>query len=165
MPLKVKHSDRKRQVRRKFNMLVDDLEAHEANNERHTTSSQRSTDDTSSSTTLTDDTDMTLPVDANSVYLVELLLIVTGDALSGLKVDLSGPAGFTRTIGDIVSGTLLSAVHVITTQPTPKATKMIGQVTTGSTAGDLTVQWAKDAALGGILTMHKGSAMILRKAG
>ena len=114
-----------------------------------------------SSTVLQDDDHLFIPVVANGVYQVEVLLNITSSAggSGGMKIGLSTPTGSTSNvlseinINDdfhwtrawLTNNTSYSTENTINNAKNPAA-RMNGIVTVGSTAGVIKIQWAQNSS-------------------
>jgi hypothetical protein len=133
----------------------------------------------SSTTTLADDPHLTLAVDANCIYVLELGLLYDGATAGDLATGLTGPAGFSSSIilagltpsaagnsDDVMSATTGAAANVGALGAGTLAGALIkGTVTTAGTAGNLTLQWAQVSSSGTATILHSGSWMTLDRIG
>jgi hypothetical protein len=122
------------------------------------------------STTLQDDDDFSIQVEANSKYLLRLLLKVNVGTAAGLKYQFTVPSGATY-----------DGLHVSHNGSTPEvvscteagtalysgssgATTLLIEVLleTGGSAGAVTLQWAESAS-SGTITIYGGSALEYKK--
>jgi hypothetical protein len=130
-----------------------------------------------SSIAVVDDTHLTLSVDANSVYGFDLFLDADGDSLGDLRLTFTGPAGATgvwtpdgislgngNNIGNVKrSRNALAAEDSVGILPAGTIVTPSGQITTGATAGNLTLRWAQDAAHATPTILRAGSWMRVTK--
>jgi hypothetical protein len=141
-----------------------------------------------SSTTLQNDNDLTLPVVANGIYLVDLNLVAldAGNFTGDLKTCLAYPTGSTVHVMGVgphdtglSSGTNSTAEWVARTDQsgtsststsygagTTAVTVMIrALVIVGSTAGSVTLQWAQNTSDASGVTLKTGSWMRMERVG
>lgn len=132
-----------------------------------------------SSTTLVDDPHLTLPVDASTTYMVNMVLRADGATAGDIKFQFTVPSGakfygsahsLNGTATD-TSSLLLDAI----TETLPKgygvlsgtvtAINVSGILVTATTAGALTVQWAQNVSNGTPTRVNLGSYLdLVRKA-
>ena len=112
------------------------------------------------STTLQDDDDLVVAILANETWIVEMVLLVTTDAGADFKLQVNGPtasAGYVTAIttryeaaaaNDLVRGAaaLGSPMSIVGTT-TAYTIKVTAIVRNGANAGNITLQWAQDAAV------------------
>jgi len=123
-----------------------------------------------SSTTLQNDNELLYAMDANTNYIFEMMLLITGATAGDMKFALTVPSGgdlrasgfgpfsgTTSLYGPISSsgGTISSVETYGTTNPTMVFVK--GVVMNGSTAGDLQLQWAQNASSATATTVYAKS--------
>lgn len=130
-----------------------------------------------SSTTLQDDDELFLAVQANSIYFVQgWFRYVSANATPDLKLNYTYPAGasFTRTDWGAPSTTTSAADTINTTVQTTgdsargadtnnRSIYMMGELTTGATAGTFRVQWAQNTSDAGSVTMLGSSRLMMWK--
>ena len=137
------------------------------------------TDDESvtSSTTVQDDDHLTLTMTTDAVYALDTFLDVEGDADGDFKLTFTGPSGASgswtpdgislgnsNNIGQIKRGRNgfgdTDSVGILPdgTIVTPR-----GQITTSSTAGSLTLQWAQNSSNETATTLKTGSWLRLHR--
>lgn len=134
-----------------------------------------------SNTTLADDPDLLFPVLANEEFLGRVYLDV-GSSLTttGIKVTIAAPSGATghivaQLINDAQSaqeadtirtdtpGTALDFTTTIVGTALNGELQIIFHITNGSTAGNISVQWAQSTSSGTALTLRTGSHMTVDK--
>tara|TARA_Y100000114_G_scaffold43216_1_gene38660 strand:- start:10400 stop:12316 length:1917 start_codon:yes stop_codon:yes gene_type:complete len=111
----------------------------------------------SSSTTLVDDDTLTVPVHANQRSAFRATIMYDGPAAGDIKIAFTGPSGSTVTYGPS-SGTRINTSDSIVVQGVvtdgtaielgcnssgDRCIEIIGQIATGGTAGNLTLQFAQ----------------------
>lgn len=130
-----------------------------------------------SSTTLTDDTELTVPVVASAKYALDLFLYYDATAGVDIKFGFTFPAGATLTFGGIcylVGGSftiaMLRAQRATSGSTTLAAsggttphTRIDGTLITGATAGDLTLQWAQNTSNAAATTVKTDSLLRLTR--
>lgn len=125
-------------------------------------------------TTLTSDPDLQVPVPANSVWRVSLVLSYRADAVPDLKFSWVGPAGATmvnwtarwRTMdGTELSGanTALGSVVTVTavSGTLHQNINAWGVLVVASTPGTFALQWAQNGASANDTVVEAGSSLIL----
>lgn len=131
------------------------------------------------STALVDDTQLAAEVDANSVYVVTLVLMVDGPTAGDIRVSWSTPAGALTgsrlVVGAAVGTSSADATQVRATRhnwPTEVGYGVetldarISErcvLTTGATAGTLQLRWAQQTANATPTRVITGSYMTIRK--
>lgn len=145
--------------------------------EAETTAAYKFADQANGTTALADDTHLTLPVAANSVYAIDLYLDATADATADIALAWATPAGATMSwaeggislgnsnnIGNLKmvpnAATDTSGIGIL---PTGTAAMPRGRLVTGATAGQLTLRWAQNATSGTPTVLRAGSWMRLTK--
>ncbi len=137
-------------------------------------------------TTVTSDPDLTLPVDANTRYKFEFILLVSGDASGDAKYRLSHPTNTTISWSVIGPGSSLGAavgeggmqgICVVNTTATTSGDIVVGcsstsivslhwirgSLVTSSTAGSLVLQWAQGTSHSNGTELRQGSFMVLER--
>ncbi|WP_267244339.1 hypothetical protein [Streptomyces sp. PR69] len=113
-----------------------------------------------SSIAVVDDDHLTLTVEANSVYAFDTYLDADGDTGGDLRLTFTGPAGASgswtpdgislgnaNNIGQVKrSRNALAAEDSVGILPAGTIVTPSGQITTGGTAGALTLRWAQDTS-------------------
>lgn len=114
-----------------------------------------------SSTTLQNDNELILPLPANASYTLDTILFYTGISAGSLKIAFTFPAGCTMhyaPIGYVMGGAFtidLGGQLSITSGVTSTSisggggvptVSLRGTILNGSTAGNLTLQWAQNAS-------------------
>lgn len=133
-------------------------------------SSNQSVNSGSTGTTLVNATDLVVDVEANAMYLGELVLYYNAHATPDIKFGLTVPSGTTGTWGgtgyDFTSTLLAFGPLNITTAlgfggmgATDKPAILKVSLTTGSTAGEVRVQFAQSTSDGNNSTLLAGSSM------
>ncbi len=131
-------------------------------------------------TTLQNDNDLILPLAANSAYELEGYLAATGGVMGNgdIKLGFTGPAGVTyrfTTTGyhiagtppatgnsaSLSSGTASAGVNGGSASPVD----IKGWVTTSSTSGNFTLQWAENTGNATGTTVLAGSRLKVRRIG
>lgn len=125
-----------------------------------------------SSSTLQDDNDFTFSVKANTTYAINGKLFVSASSAGGIQWVFAVPSGASGRLNidsgasafdgfdiDITSGQSSSTNIVMTN--TSQSGKLSGFVTTSSTAGTLTFQWAQHTSNATATFIERGSTMIL----
>jgi hypothetical protein len=114
-----------------------------------------STQTVNNSTTFVNDTALTLPVLANTVYKAHLYLCYNSAAIPDLKFQWSVPSGTTLTNWYFAAGNTANwqtlvlpsgAVSAINGTASDAPCNAWGIVVVGSTAGSMTLQWAQNTA-------------------
>jgi hypothetical protein len=126
----------------------------------------------SSTTTLTADPDLTIPVLANSSYLVTISLVYKGNTTNAgdLKFGFSVPSGATLPGGflGITNPLALYIVSVTASSVLVSYSNGVGNplwctvtatLLTSGTAGNLTLTWAQNTSNGTATTLMTGSSM------
>jgi hypothetical protein len=106
------------------------------------------------STTLRDDSDRSLPLEADSQYVVDLMLVYDTAKAGDIQWRLMAPDGATFT-GSPAAGPASTSDGTSDGDGDALVTGWRGVLST-STAGSLTLQWAQYAAYG-TTTVHAGS--------
>lgn len=136
-------------------------------------SAYKASDQAGSGSTLADDDDLLISLQANAVYSFELVIGYTGSARGSgdIKVGWSLPSG--STIAYAVYGMSTSSA-VATAAPWATSTSaqalgsngstavgavLTGTVTTGSTAGTMQLQWARNSGSSTAPTVLSGSSL------
>jgi len=129
-------------------------------------------------TTPANDPDLTLTVDPNKSYWLELVAPFTSIAAAGFKFSFAAPAGSVFTggflysangitaLGTYSSAGLLITANIATTSTGSGADDLItvrGSLVTAGTGGGLTYQWAQNTSNGGNTTVRAGSVMSLQR--
>ena len=135
----------------------------------------KNADESRVNTTLTNDTELLFPTEANCWYAFELHLQVTGSVgLGGMRLGLVLPAGAeavanartnTNTTINAASnaGVMSSLIPAANTLATQIAT-VSGKVRISSTAGNVVVSWAQNTTAGtDPVTIKAGSKLIYKK--
>ncbi|WP_276979803.1 hypothetical protein [Flavobacterium filum] len=126
-----------------------------------------------SSTTLQNDNDFTFELKANTTYAINSTGIFSAPSSGGIKWAFSAPSGSSGRItirslnsssneyfdADIITGAGNSAAAIGATSFF--TTIMHGFITTGSTAGTFTFQWAQNTSNATGTYIERGSIMIL----
>lgn len=117
-----------------------------------------------SSTALQDDDELVVPVEANTRYRFEALLVCGGSA-GDIVIDFIGPAGSTElwAFGGPHSGAMFSAAQGIAIGGSNFAVQAGGILLVGATAGNLTLRWAQQTSDPAATTVQEGSSLILTK--
>jgi hypothetical protein len=135
-----------------------------------------------SNTTATADPDLALPVDANAVYDLEVLLHFDGASGGDMKTQWSGPAsmGLTGVWSALGLSATTSANDQVAapanTSPWQVSIGAVGAgtavgatfratVTTSVTAGTLSLLWAQSVSNGTATILHAGSSLRLDRVG
>ena len=127
----------------------------------------RSTDSVgrNNSTTVADDLDLSIPVQADTVYKLRIHTRWTNAGLGDFKWGLNGPAGtlaFNETLGasgqDISGGTALDDSGADNGYE-----ETSWMIVTGNTSGNLTFQWAQRVSDAGLTILKRGSHITLEK--
>lgn len=117
------------------------------------------------SATLTADTDLTVAVEANSVYAMQVFIdTFRSGGASGITFGLTLPSGATASgigVTDSAAACYLSDADNVNTGTDFNAV-ITGRITTSSTAGNVSIKWGNTNATG-TLTLVKGSHIILTK--
>lgn len=131
-----------------------------------------------STTTPANDPDLSLHLDTNKIYFLELIAPFTSIAAAGFKFSFSIPAGTVFTgyaltgIGGVTSiNTYSSAGNAITINISTASTgsgaddiiTVRGTLDTAGTGGNITYQWAQATSNGGNTTVRAGAAMYIRR--
>lgn len=113
------------------------------------------------STDVIDDPELTLPVEANSVYILDAYLLIDGSSTADIKASLSAPSGTSYRItldgpASTVSNGSGSIARTTTTGSSlglgamgagsAVAATPRGTIRTGSTAGSVAIRWAQTVA-------------------
>ena len=128
----------------------------------------------SNSTTLQDDNALTLAVEANSTYIVEMELIVVANSTSKFKARPTYPSGSTYVLELLYTTTASGSYGNISVDQTtnmidgnPQAAdskfSASGTLVTSSTAGSFTLQWAQSTAEVYNTYVYTGSSLKLTK--
>ena len=112
------------------------------------------------STTLQDDNDLVVAILANETWIVEMVLLVTTDIGADFKLQVNGPtasAGYVTAItpryeagapANLISGgAALGSPISLAGSATAYTVKVTAIVRNGANAGNITLQWAQDAAV------------------
>lgn len=131
-----------------------------------------------SSTAYQDDDHLVVPVEANRDYIVEALLLFTGDPAADAKWQFTLPAGSVMSWGTF---TVDSAAAIATTGAsnsgspagnvvtgvagtgTFRATFIRGTLEVGGTPGNLTLQWAQNVSNATATVLRRGSHLLLTR--
>jgi hypothetical protein len=128
------------------------------------------------STTITADPDLVLPVAANAVYEVRIMInFENPSGASAFSWNFTVPSGATGAYGGFTAapGPVFSSLGS-TWPPTNQAAasdnlghihNFSGTLITSTTAGSLTYQWAPTTASAGALEVFAGSSLIARRIG
>lgn len=131
-----------------------------------------------SNVTLQNDNDLVVPVAANATYLFKAYLNYEGDSIAnaGMKIQWSGPAGYTQryTLNRLLPGNPASTIDATasftgatvvgmgtTGAGTLRGTELAGSIFTGSAAGTLQLLWAQNATSAVATIMHAQSTLEL----
>lgn len=129
-------------------------------------------------TTLTNDPDLSIAVDANKSYEVEVYGLYLATNTPNLKIafTLPGSATFNGVShlfpvggGGVSIGPLDAAIpitgalHIAGVSPFDGAFRISGILTTAGAAGSFTLQWAQDTSSASTTIMRGGSSMLLRR--
>jgi hypothetical protein len=117
------------------------------------------------SATLTADTDLTVAVEANSVYAMQLFIdTVRSGGASGITFGLTLPSGTVALGIGVTDSTTAAYLDEVSDMNAGSdyTTVITGRITTSSTAGNVVVKWGNTNATG-TLTLVKGSHIILTK--
>ena len=113
---------------------------------KQVTTSRDSTD------TLADDPELIIPVQANHIYSVTILVWYSGDATPDIKFTLAAPAGATggfrqtNTSPNGVRLALGTAVVGNLNGAEVRGISLVGSLQTAGTAGNISIQWAQNAS-------------------
>ncbi|MBA9003726.1 hypothetical protein [Thermomonospora cellulosilytica] len=125
--------------------------------------------------TLTDDPDLTVPVQAGTVYELRCLLIYAADPAADLKVGWTAPADATLTwwrtglnaagAVDTPALTLADTVALagVTSASTRQAAQLGGILTVGTTGGHLALRTAQQTSHASDATVYAPSLLILER--
>ncbi len=131
-----------------------------------------------STTTPANDPDLSVAVDANKSYEVQVWLQYLAQNTPNLKVEFTVPgsatfAGASFNVGAGGSAVGINAqdaalpitgpAHIAGLSPFDGAYYLTGILTTAGAAGNFTLQWAQDTSSGLTTTIRGGSAMLLRR--
>lgn len=120
-----------------------------------------------SDNTLADDSEMSIPVEANSIYEFRAFLVTNSHATPDMKILFSSPAGATLNLFLSASnnGALIdpSSVTVLAGSGANRAGYWRGSLVTSSTAGNFVLQWAQKTSDVNDTILRKGSYIALTK--
>lgn len=123
-----------------------------------------------SSTTLVDDDDLTFSADANSTYLVQIWLRMSGNSAGDMKFGFSLPSGAScfgtwksDTAGTWDASNDLTTADVVQAATEENLFPIYAYIDVGATAGDVTFQWAQNASNATATTVHEKTYMTYRK--
>lgn len=130
----------------------------------------RATDATAvqSSTTLTNDTVLSVAVEASTVYFFEAHLFFASGATPDFKAALGLPSGATAegVLVDTAAGAAvadLTSAQVFDGGTGTRYALMKGRITVSSTAGNAVVKWAQNTSDASDTQLLAGSSLVLRK--
>lgn len=140
----------------------------------------KTTDKTvTSSTTLTDDTQLVLPVAANTTYLLQAFLIYSGALAADAKMGLTVPSGATWKLAPFALTSAASATSGSTEEgvftasgitlgigaatPTQQAALVTGSLVVGGTAGTCAVSFAQLVSSATASVLATGSTLQLTR--
>lgn len=136
------------------------------------------TTDRASTTTISADPELVLPVEANAEYVFEYYWRVSGITAGGIDIQVSVPTGATGSYsttrlaadqadtGTRTSTRIAFNVETEFSTPSTSAHQVIGgfgRVITGSTAGNVSIDWAQNASNATASSMHSDSWISLRR--
>jgi len=142
------------------------------------TAMKTTTKSATSSTTLSDDTELVLPVLASTRYLIELYVIYSGALAADAKLGLTVPAGATYQItpfaqtstSSATAGSLETAVSTTTVTlgigvvtPQLHSANVVGSLVVGGTAGTCAVSWAQLVSNATASVLGIGSSLCLTR--
>jgi hypothetical protein len=131
-----------------------------------------------SSATLQDDNHLTFPIGANETWVVEFGLFYFALAAADIKKSISVPSGATFRFGqqgilftvaahfgdgDNLSAGSSSSYATAGSDTNDVMTTFAGMIFNGSTAGNVTLQWAQNTSNGSGTTLYKGSFLRARR--
>lgn len=134
----------------------------------------------SSTTTLTADPHLTVTLDANTSYWLELCVALTSPAAADFKWDFTFPSGLTFTGYSVASvagvanvlvwspgGNALSVAGAFSTQGggLDDSVGVRGMLTTAGTGGAFTWRWAQNTSDAGNTSVRAGSSMSIQRSG
>ena len=133
----------------------------------------------SSTETPANDPDLVLPLASNAVYSLELILLYDGTTAGDFAGHFHGPTGMTMAnivlgitpsgasnFDDVTVGTSGTSFNIGALGAGTTCGALVkGTVTTSSTAGNLTLQWAQVSSSGTATILHSGSSMRLERSG
>jgi hypothetical protein len=122
-----------------------------------------------SDTTLSDDAELTLPVEANTIYLLDAhLRTLSASSVPDIKVALSLPSGATAhwsfAFTNIEQDETSAQVNALTASQEEYCNPQ-GILTIGGTSGNAVIQWAQDVSSATATTVQGGSSLRLTKIG
>jgi len=117
-------------------------------------------------TALSNDADLRLQVNANTSYaLTGVLMFVAGTAVDARMrfTSISGAElRYTRDLDNTTAGqALFNTSYLIPTNTGNRQTTISGVLMTGSSGGELVLQWAQNVSSASALTLRKGSYLML----
>lgn len=132
-------------------------------------------DEPRTSLTLVDDAALSLPVTGTGRYALEAFLIVAGDEETGMSLTFTAPTGSSGAWVPLARQTSLGTTQrnalgfgtAATVEVTQEGMAFAprGTLLTGSTPGDLTLQWAPAATPSMALVLRAGSWIKLTRTG
>lgn len=131
--------------------------------------SKKGNESVASSTTLQNDDDFSFPCEANLTYAIDGKLRIAAGASSGFKAAFSLPSGATgrfslvnSTAGGIINDAdAATGGGGTTTISATSVTIIYGYIQMGSTAGNVTFQWAQNASNVSATSINRTSKMTL----
>lgn len=137
------------------------------------------TESVTSSTTLQNDDDLVLAVEANSTYLLDMMLFYDGATAGDFKMSFTGPTGYSVDYHHTGAATALAGTSgdidyrlIVETDTlgvgangagTTLVIHVMGIVVIDATAGSLQLQWAQFASSATATRLFANSYMYLRK--
>lgn len=138
------------------------------------------TETVTSSTTFQDDNELFVPVAANATYRFDILLLHSSGTTGKIKIQFTAPAGASTAWGVIGVNSAVTSSTVVTDLAMPSrvlsdtlvlgggnltgTTALIsGSITTSSTAGNLTLQWAQNTSDGAATQVRAGSTLSMKR--
>ena len=132
------------------------------------------------STTYQDDDELFLPVEANAVYRFDMLLLHSSGTTGKFKMQFTAPTGATVAWGVIGVHTSVTLSNPVTDVSMPSRTLtdilglgggnltgttalISGSITTSSTAGNLTLQWAQNTSDAAATQVRAGSTLSMKR--
>lgn len=124
-------------------------------------------------TTLTADPHLVVPVAADTAYTVEMTFSAdSGSGTPDLKIGWSAPAGATMVnwsvhwsdaggLHQFLNLATLATTLAIATDTTIRPLQVLGTLTVGSTAGDLSFLWSQNTSSGTVTTIRTGASLKL----
>lgn len=119
----------------------------------------------SANVTLQNDDDLTFAIGANETWTFRFTTMVTGPGAADIQYAVTAPAGATCDVSVIDGEAAVTVANLgcgvtsglIATNNAADVYEIVGSVTNGATAGNVTLQWAQQASNGGNTTVYAGS--------